>query len=339
MAKAITKPKKQLTFVVDLNKCIGCQTCTVACKRLWTTKAGEDHIYWRNVETRPGKGYPRNWIDKGGGFKGTEVQKGRMPTLGDYGVPFEFDYQSRLFEGNKERVRPRPNPTGAGFASWAPNWDEDQGAGDYPNNYYFYLPRHCNHCSRPACLEACPNDAIYKREQDGVVLVDPVKCKGSRNCVQACPYDKVYFNSAMQKATKCIACYPRIEKGIATACVAQCAGRAMHVGFIEDTNSSVHKLAKVWKVALPLYAEKGTEPNIFYVPPVLGPVQEDEQGNLRTAQKIPLEYLVKLFGNDVSRVLMTLRDERSKRMSNKPSDLMDVLIGLRSTDMMLSPLT
>jgi DMSO reductase family type II enzyme iron-sulfur subunit len=335
----VTKPNKQLAFVVDLNKCIGCQTCTVACKRLWTSKAGEQHVYWRNVETRPGKGYPRNWDQKGGGYNNGELQLGRAPTAGDYGIPYEFDYQGRLFEGEKGRVRPQPQSSSNGFGSWAPNYDEDQGAGEYPNNYYFYLPRHCNHCNKPACLEACPNDAIYKRVEDGIVLVDKTKCKAARKCIQACPYDKTFFNTSEQKATKCIGCYPRIEKGVATACVAQCVGRAMHVGFIEDTSSSVHKLAKVWRVALPLYPEKGTEPNIFYVPPVLGPVQEDAQGTLRTEQKIPIEYLVKLFGNDVSRVVATLRDERINRLNNKPSELMDVLIGRRSADMMLNPVT
>lgn len=340
MAKQITKPEKQLSFVVDLNKCIGCQTCTVACKKLWTNQRGEDPIYWRNVETRPGKGYPRNWENEGGGFNAAgEVQRGRMPTAGDYGVPFEFDYEARLFEGVPGRVRPRPAATTAAFASWAPNFDEDQGEGAYPNNYYFYLPRHCNHCSKPACLEACPNDAIYKRAADGIVLVDQTKCKAARNCVQACPYDKTYFNTATQKASKCIGCYPRIEKGVATACVAQCVGRAMHVGFMEDTASSVHKLAKVWKVALPLYAERGTEPNLFYIPPVLGPTMEDAQGNLRTDKKIPIEYLVKLFGNDVPRVMKVLNDERGKRLMSQPSELMDIMIGRRSADMMLNPLT
>jgi hypothetical protein len=68
-------------------------------------------------------------------------------------------------------------------------------------------------------------------------------------------------------------------------------------------------------------------------------VQEDAQGTLRTEQKIPIEYLVKLFGNDVSRVVAMLRDERINRLNNKPSELMDVLIGRRSADMMLNPVT
>jgi DMSO reductase family type II enzyme iron-sulfur subunit len=334
MAKEMqVQPQRQLAFVVDLNKCIGCQTCTVACKRLWTHEPGQDFMYWRNVETAPGLGYPKNWAEKGGGFKDGELQKGKRPTLAEYGVPFEFDYQSRLFEGGKNRVR--PSPTGA----WAPNWDEDQGAGDYPNNHYFYLPRMCNHCSKPACLEACPNDAIYKRVQDGIVVINTEKCKGAQDCVSACPYAKPYFNQVAQKANKCIGCYPRIEKGVATACVAQCAGRAMHVGFLEDAASSVHKLTKVWKVALPLYPEKGTEPNVFYVPPAFGPMMEDAQGNPGAESKIPMATLVKLFGADAPAAVATLRAERAKRTGNAPSELMDVLIGRRSADMMPSPLT
>ena len=328
----VAKPDKQLAFVVDLNKCIGCQTCTVACKRLWTSKAGEEHVYWRNVETRPGKGYPRNWDQDGGGYENGELKVGREPTLGDYGIPYEFAYEKRLFEGRKGRVRPEPASGSRSSASWAPNYDEEQGAGDYPNNY-FYLPRHCNHCSKPACLDACPNDAIYKRPEDGVVLVDKTMCKASRKCIRACPYDKAFFNTSEQRAVKCIGCYPRIEKAVAPACVAQCAGRAMHVGFLEDPRSSVHKLTEVWKVALPLHAEKGTGPNVFYVPPVLGPMQEDADGNLRTEQKIPVDYLVRLFGSDVRRVLDTLHEERGRRLNGKSSELIEILIGRRFADL------
>lgn len=165
MANVMKAPMRQLTYVTDLNKCIGCQTCTVACKKLWTTGPGQDFMYWRNVETSPGKGYPRNWQTKGGGYKNGELQKGKIPPMIDYGIPFEFDYAGRLFEGKPGRVRPSPTPRSA------PNWDEDQGAGEYPNNSFFYLPRMCNHCTKPACLEACPNEAIYKREQDGIVVI------------------------------------------------------------------------------------------------------------------------------------------------------------------------
>lgn len=333
MAK-VTTPKHQLAFVTDLNKCIGCQTCTVACKKLWTTGPGQDYMYWRNVETTPGVGYPRNWQAKGGGYKDGELQKGKKPTMIDYGgVPFEFDYTGRLFEGKPGRVRPSPAPRSA------PNWDEDQGAGDYPNNHFYYLPRMCNHCAKPACLESCPNDAIYKREQDGIVLIHLDKCQGAQSCVEACPYAKPYFNPLTNKSNKCVGCFPRIEKGVATACVAQCVGRAMHVGFLDDPASSVHKLVSKWKVALPLHPEYGTQPNVFYVPPVLGPGMEDDQGGISDTPKIPMDQLVSLFGPGVGEVMKILKSERQKKQLGQTSELMDALISLRSVDMMLNPMT
>jgi len=333
MTNEMKAPRRQMVFVADLNKCIGCQTCTVACKRLWSNGPGQDYMYWRNVETVPGKGYPMNWRSKGGGFEDGEVQSGELPSLDQYGVPFEFDYSGRLFEGKKGRVRPSPTPRSA------PNWDEDIGMDRYPNNFFYYLPRMCNHCANPACLQACPNDAIYKREQDGIVVINQELCKGNKACVKSCPYAKPYYNAETRKSNKCIGCFPRIEKGVAPACVAQCVGRAMHVGFIDDTASSVYKLVKQWKVALPLHAEFGTEPNVFYVPPVIGPTIENANGDLSEKPKIPLDQLQALFGPDVDKALKLLGSERGKKMKGQPSELMDVLIGWNSADMMLSPLT
>ncbi|MCL2160793.1 MAG: 4Fe-4S dicluster domain-containing protein [Betaproteobacteria bacterium] len=325
--------ERQLVFVGDLNKCIGCQTCTVACKRLWSSNRGQDYMYWRNVETMPGMGYPMNWETKGGGFKDGVLQSGTLPSLYQYGVPFEFDYSSHLFEGKKGRVRPSPTPRSA------PNWDEDVGMNKYPNNFFYYLPRMCNHCAHPACLEACPNDAIYKRKQDGAVIINQELCKGNKACIKSCPYAKPYYNSVTQKTNKCMGCFPRIEKGVAPACVAQCNGRAMQVGFIDDLASSVYKLVKQWKVALPLHSEFGTGPNVFYVPPFLGPGIEDAKGNLSDKPKIPLEHLEKLFGFDVYNALKLLRTEREKKVKGLSSELMDVLIGKNSADMMQSALT
>lgn len=116
----------------------------------------------------------------------------------------------------KGELKPTEKP------DWGPNWDEDQGAGEYPNGYYFYLPRICNHCTHPACIEACPRGAIYKREEDGIVLINEDRCKGFRFCVEACPYKRIYFNRVREVSQKCIFCYPRVEKGVAPACSRQC---------------------------------------------------------------------------------------------------------------------
>ena len=77
----------------------------------------------------------------------------------------------------------------------------------------FYLPRICEHCLNPSCVASCPSGAMYKREEDGIVLVDQDRCRGWRFCVSGCPYKKVYFNHRTGKAEKCTLCFPRIEVG------------------------------------------------------------------------------------------------------------------------------
>ena len=69
--------KRQLSMVMDLNKCIGCHTCTSACKMMWTNRNGREHMYWNNVETQPGRGYPRDYETMGGGF---DSQGNLLPT-------------------------------------------------------------------------------------------------------------------------------------------------------------------------------------------------------------------------------------------------------------------
>ena len=146
---------------------------------MWTNRNGREYMYWNNVETQPGLGYPRDCEEMGGGFDADgALRLGRQPSQDDYGMPWDYNYEEALMTGTDPWLRPNVKPT------WGANWDEDQGAGDYPNSYYFYLPRLCNHCTNPACLAACPRDAIYKREEDGIVLVDQERCRGYRYCVQ-----------------------------------------------------------------------------------------------------------------------------------------------------------
>ena len=101
----------------------------------------------------------------------------------------------------------------------------------------FYLPRICEHCLNPSCMASCPSGAIYKRAEDGIVLVDQDRCRGWRQCITGCPYKKVYFNHKTGKAEKCTFCYPRIEAGIPTVCAETCVGRMRYIGiFLYDAD-------------------------------------------------------------------------------------------------------
>ncbi len=317
---------RQLAMVLDLNKCLGCHTCTIACKKLWNRDAGAAYAYWNNVETQPGQGYPRRWQETGGRTATGAVKRGEIPDLdADYGRAWTFNHeQVRAQVGagaHKPWLRPDAPPT------WGPNWDEDHGAGEHPGtNHYFYLPRLCNHCTHPACLDACPRRAITKRGEDGIVLVDQDRCHGYRFCVEACPYKKVFFDPERGVANKCIFCLPRIEEGVAPACARQCPGRLRFVGYLDDPEGPIWKLVEKWKVALPLHPEYGLGPNVFYVPPV-GPVAFDRAGRLvDDAPRIPGALLESLFGSRVHEALRIVRDERARRRRGEASELMDLLI-------------
>jgi nitrate reductase beta subunit len=98
--------------------------------------------------------------------------------------------------------------------------------------FLFYLPRLCEHCLNPACVASCPSGALYKREEDGIVLVDQQRCRGWRYCVSGCPYKKVYFNWKSGRSEKCVMCYPRIESGQPTLCAHSCVGRIRYLGVV-----------------------------------------------------------------------------------------------------------
>ena len=181
-----------------------------------------------------------------------------LPALEDYYEPWTYTYED-LFTapaGDDQPVaRPvslvdgRPLEIRSG-----PNWDDDLGGSPvYARNdptlaalapeererlfeverlVFFYLPRGCNHCLNPACVATCPSGAIYKRGDDGVVLVSQEKCRGWRMCVSACPYKKVYYNWATGKSEKCILCYPRLENGEPPVCFSTCVGRIRYLGVL-----------------------------------------------------------------------------------------------------------
>ena len=268
--------RSQISMVFHLDKCIGCHTCSVACKNIWTDRKGAEYMWWNNVETKPGTGYPGNWEDqeiykggweeteKGIGLKGAGKPKSltnifhnpHLPVIDDYYEPFTFKYLD-LIESPSGDDQPTARPismiTGEPMdIKMGPNWDDDlSGSPDYarkdPNlanltpaeqeamfqlerMAFFYLPRICNHCLNPSCVASCPSGAIYKRGEDGVVLINQEVCRGWRMCVTACPYKKTYYNWSTGKSEKCILCYPRIESGQAPACMHSCVGRIRYLG-------------------------------------------------------------------------------------------------------------
>src|SRR5437667_3776 len=297
------KVRAQIAMVLNLDKCIGCHTCSVTCKQVWTSRDGVEYAWFNNVETKPGVGYPKEWENQKrwkGGWRRKE--NGRI-------VP-------RI--GGKWRV----------LANIFAN----------PNL---------------ACVAACPSGSIYKREEDGIVLIDQDKCRGWRMCVSACPYKKIYYNWQSGKAEKCIFCYPRIEAGQPTVCSETCVGRIRYLGvllydadriqeaasvrhdrdlyraqldiFLDPfdpqviaqarvdgvpdnwmeaaRNSPVYKMALQWKVALPLHPEYRTLPMVWYVPP-LSPISAaanaghvGSNGEIPDVNqlRIPVKYLANLL--------------------------------------------
>ena len=271
--------RSQVSMVFHLDKCIGCHTCSIACKNVWTDRKGTEYMWWNNVETKPGTGYPTAWEDQehhGGGWEKTGqglvqlksagryrgllniFHNPKLPTIDDYYEPWTYRYED-LFTAPASDDQPTARAvsmlTGEPIEiSAGPNWDDDLGgspvyAANDPNLAaltpaqraqlfeierltFFYLPRICNHCLNPACVAACPSGALYKRGEDGVVVLNQNRCRGWRYCVSSCPYKKTYFNWSSGKSEKCILCYPRLETGQAPACFHSCVGRIRYLGVI-----------------------------------------------------------------------------------------------------------
>ncbi|WP_305093612.1 nitrate reductase subunit beta [Prescottella sp. R16] len=270
------KVMAQLAMVMNLDKCIGCHTCSVTCKQAWTNRSGTEYVWFNNVETRPGQGYPRTYEDQDR-WRGGWVRDGKgrlrlrdggrlaklarifsnpkLPSIQDYYEPWTYDYENLTSAplGDQMPVAPpRSLITGEPMkVEWSANWDDNLGGSpeiladdpilqkigaqvkyELEQSFMFYLPRICEHCLNPACVASCPSGAMYKRSEDGIVLVDQDKCRGWRMCVSGCPYKKVYFNHKTGKAEKCTFCYPRVEVGLPTVCAETCVGRLRYIGLM-----------------------------------------------------------------------------------------------------------
>jgi tetrathionate reductase subunit B len=180
-------------LIIDQERCIGCEACTVACRN----------------ENRGGQG----WI--------------RVETL---------------------NVNQKDTPEGK-----------------FPDLEMHFLPRVCQHCDQPACREACPVEAIIKQE-DGVVVLDEATCDGCQTCLNACPYDALFFNAKTNKAEKCNLCSHRIVKGLEPFCVICCEGQAIYFGDLNDPDSPVSQIiASGETYQLPPDGRAGR--GVFYCPP------------------------------------------------------------------------
>ncbi len=284
--------KAQVAMVMNLDKCIGCHTCSVTCKNVWTNREGAEYMWFNNVETKPGVGYPQRWEDQQERKGGWELapdgrlrlkadgKLGRLrklanifynpelPELDDYYEPWTYDYEKLAGAPRSDEqpvARPKSAVTGENLdIRWGPNWEDDLAGGpenlprdpnlvameqevkaSYEQVFMMYLPRICEHCLNPSCVASCPSGAMYKREEDGIVLVDQERCRGWRMCVSGCPYKKVYFNHVSGKAEKCTLCYPRIEAGLPTICSETCVGRIRYLGLILYDADRVQAAASV----------------------------------------------------------------------------------------------
>lgn len=268
--------RAQIAMVLNLDKCIGCHTCSVTCKNVWTSRRGVEYAWFNNVETKPGIGYPDEWENQQKWKGGWKLNKEKlvpkmgskagiminifanpsMPLMDDYYEPFTFNY-SILHQGSRFKTPPSARPhsiiTGQPMdkIEKSANWEDNLGGSfekrsreknfedvqkdiyrEFENSFMIYLPRLCEHCLNPACVAACPSGAIYKRDEDGIVLIDQSRCRGWRQCVSACPYKKIYFNWETHKSEKCTLCYPKIETGEPTICSESCVGRIRYIGVL-----------------------------------------------------------------------------------------------------------
>ena len=241
------KVRAQIAMVLNLDKCIGCHTCSITCKNVWTNREGVEYAWFNNVETKPGIGYPKDWENqkrwkggwirkKNGSIQPRQGSKWRilskifanphLPEIDDFYEPYTFEYewlQAAPELQAQPTARPRSLLTGEALnkIEWSGNWEDMLGGefakrsqdanfdgvekeiyGQFEQTFMMYLPRLCEHCLNPACLASCPSGAIYKRAEDGIVLIDQEKCRGWRMCVSGCPYKKIYYNWKTGKSEK-----------------------------------------------------------------------------------------------------------------------------------------
>ena len=181
---------KQMTFVVDADRCIGCKGCQVACKLENTVALGEG--------------------------------RNKVCTIGPNGV--------------------------------------------YPNLEMYFMTVMCQQCENPTCVQVCPTGDCYKREEDGVIVIDRDRCIGCGSCARACPYERIHMNRELRVADKCDLCAQARAVGDTPACVRNCAGGALHYGDLNDPDSEVSKLLAATDPShIHTLRDEGNGPTVRYI--------------------------------------------------------------------------
>ncbi len=203
--------EKKLGLVIDLDICVGCHACAVACKE-WNTGA---------------YGAPLSDQDA-------------------YGAEPEGTWLNRI---HSYEVTPR------------------EGAAQI-----VHFPKSCLHCEDAPCVTVCPTGASYKRQADGIVLVNEDACMGCGLCAWACPYGAREMDAAAGVMKKCTLCVDRIynenlaEEDRVPACVRTCPANARHFGDFADPDSEVSRMSAA-RGGMALMPEQETKPVNRYLPP------------------------------------------------------------------------
>lgn len=131
-----------------------------------------------------------------------------------------------------------------------------------------YVPTMCQHCEDAPCIPACPDEAIVRRA-DGLVVINPVKCSGCKQCLYACPYKVIYFNEDLHIAQKCTGCTHLLDRGwpiTTTRCADACVMEALRFGEESDFSKELGgTFASRANKAVKLHPEFGLTPRAHYL--------------------------------------------------------------------------
>lgn len=220
-------------------------------------------------------------------------------------------------------------------------WVKQVEKGEFPNTRRLFSVMRCNHCTDAPCVEICPTEALYFRE-DGIVDFDKDRCIGCKSCMQACPYDALYIDPETHTAAKCNYCAHRVDVGLEPACVNVCPEHAIISGDMHDPNSEITHLLSRQQVKA-RKPEKGTIPNLFYIDAddvSLNPTATDKSdAYFWSSQSMGVGHFAKeaekmAFSNGdlVDALIKSEANETAGEIAkNGPAKSVDVLLGKKAT--------